>query len=383
MKILFVNRMLGIAWGGGENYDYNLASALSAQGHSVAFLGGRRRRTGSRVDGIETEWVETPYWRHWMYRLGGRIPLLPGMIAEADLHVFQRAAIERVRQWKREKGFDVLQVLGLPRLARAASAEGWPVALRFPGPPAWFQRRALEKLSARSGVGIFSHGDTVRRLRGDWGLPVHEVRPGIRTAVFGPVAEGERADARAARGWGRNDLVIASVGRMVPGKGHRFLIRAVAGLAGALPSARLVLAGDGPLRAQLETDAAASPAGGRIEFTGELRREQVARLLGAADLFALCSDYENFSNAVLEAMATGLPVIAPRLGGFPMQITDGINGRLYEPGSETGFQSACAALADGNARRAMSAGAREYASRFRWEASAEEATKLYERLLAH
>ncbi|MEZ5353955.1 MAG: glycosyltransferase family 4 protein [Bryobacteraceae bacterium] len=382
MRILFVNRMLGIAWGGGENFDYNLARALADQGHEVSFLGGRRRgEAGRRLD-LETEWIETPYWRHWMYRLGGRIQLLPGAIAEADLRMFQRAAFEKVCEWKRRRGVDLVQVLGLPELARWVADRGWPVAVRLPGPPAWFQRRRFGELARRSGVGVFSHGDTVRFLRQGWEVPVNEVRPGIRGDLFRPLAPAERRREREAFGWDDQEFLLATVGRLVPGKGQEFLIRALARLQQETPGVRLAIAGDGPLRGQLEGVARQVGVSGRVTFLGQVDTSAVARLLGVSDVFSLCSAYENYSNAVLEAMSAGLPIVAPRLGGFPMQIDHGSNGFLFEPGDEGAFRAHCLTLYRDEALRArMSERAIQFASRFSWRQSAEEVTGLYERLL--
>jgi glycosyltransferase involved in cell wall biosynthesis len=382
MRILFVNRMLGIAWGGGENYDYNLASALSAQGHSVSFLGGLKRGGEAGWLDLETEWVETPYWRHWMYRWGGRVPLLPGAIAEADLRVFQRAAFERVRRMQARQGFDLVQVLGLPQLARWIAEMGWRVAIRYPGPPAWFQRRMLTDLAGRREVAIFTHGDTVRFLGTDWGLPVREVRPGVRDELFRPLSGEQRRAERSRHGWTDGEFVIASVGRMVPGKGHEFLVGAMGRLRAEAGNVRLVLAGDGPLRPALEEMAGRSGVEGSVDFLGHLHAEEVARVLGGADVFALCSGYENFSNAVLEAMSAGLPVVAPRLGGFALQIEDGRNGFLIRPGDETDFCARIRLLQEDAATRArLAAGAREYAACFSWNKSAAEVAGIYEQLL--
>jgi glycosyltransferase involved in cell wall biosynthesis len=387
MRLLFVNRMLGIAWGGGENYDFQLASALAELGADVTFLGGRaagRKETDPLlpITAVGTEWVQSPYWRHWMYRLGGRIPYLPGAIAEADLHLFQRAALRRIEEMLASRRIDIVQILGLPALARQLSERGVPVALRFPGPPAWFLRGPLRNLADRRRVVIFSHGDTVRFLNEHWKISVREIPPGVRQDIFHPLTATERVAARARRGWSTDELIVVCAGRLVPGKGQEFVVRAFARHLTANRNSRLVIAGDGPLRARLEHLVARLAIGDRVEFSGHCERTELARLMGAADVFSLCSDYENYSNAVIEAMASGLPVIATRLGGFAMQVVPGRTGFLVERGNIQEYCDCLSALAAlPELRREMGQRAIEFAAAFSWQRSAAEALRLYDKLL--
>jgi glycosyltransferase involved in cell wall biosynthesis len=383
MRLLFVNRMLGIAWGGGENYDSQLASALAECGAEVTFLGGKTAVEGRcPATALETVWVRTPYWRHWMYRLGGRIRYLPGVIAEADLHVFQRAALRRIEEMLARRPFDVVQVLGLPFLARQLSRRGVRVALRFPGPPAWFLRRPLRQLADRRQVAIFSHGDTVRFLNEQWGIAAGEVRPGVRKDIFHPLTAAEREGERTRRGWRPADTVVVCAGRLVPGKGQEFVLRTFARHLATHRDSRLVMAGDGPLRRRLEQLTASLAISGRVEFAGHCERREMARLFGAADVFSLCSDYENYSNAVLEAMAAGLPVLATRLGGFAMQVAHGRTGFLVGRGSTDEFCCCLARLAESpELRQEMGRKACEFAADFSWQRSAREASGLYDKLL--
>lgn len=378
MNVLFVNRMMGVTWGGGENFDFQLAQGLEAMGHRVRFL----TAAGDAVPAaVPTDTVRVPYLRRYMYQLAGRLRYVPGIIAEFDLQLFERAALSRISELIASRAVDVVQILALPRLARRLVNAGSPVpvAMRFPGPPAWFHTSLLRRLAA-SGVGLFSHGDTVSRL-GSLGIASEEIPPGIDLARYGCPSPVDRAQLRQQIGAGPESLVIVSVGRMVPGKGHRFLVEAMAQLAPQLPSARLVLVGDGPLRAKLEQNAAAAGLGEQIVFTGTQPPTEVARWLAASDVFGLFSDYENYSNAVLEAMASNLPVLAPRLGGFPLQVRDGVNGMLITPGAHAQFvDSAVRLSSDALLRGRLAAGARSFAETFSWRSTAARAAALYERL---
>jgi glycosyltransferase involved in cell wall biosynthesis len=100
----------------------------------------------------------------------------------------------------------------------------------------------------------------------------------------------------------------------------------------ALPQVCLAIVGDGPLRPALEAQFAETQRdASRTVFTGYLRGDDLAAAYAAADLFTFPSANETFGNVVLEAMASGLPVIAPRAGGPVDLITQGVNGFLCAP----------------------------------------------------
>jgi glycosyltransferase involved in cell wall biosynthesis len=128
-------------------------------------------------------------------------------------------------------------------------------------------------------------------------------------------------------------------GRLVPEKGLRALLRALRELRGA----RLVIAGDGPLRAELERAAAASD--GRLAVLGRVAPAELARLLAGARALVLPSEWpENAPLAALEALAQGVPVVAAAIGGIPELVRDGENGRLVPPGDAGALAAALAAL---------------------------------------
>ncbi len=136
----------------------------------------------------------------------------------------------------------------------------------------------------------------------------------IRTGYPG---SGERAAVRArirdGLGLDPGETAWITVGRMVPAKDHRLLLEAWARLRRNRPGARLLLVGDGPLAGDLGRQAATLGLGDSVLFTG-LRRD-VPDLLAGSDLFVLSSAWEGSPNALLEAMAGGLPVVSTPAGG--------------------------------------------------------------------
>jgi glycosyltransferase involved in cell wall biosynthesis len=131
-----------------------------------------------------------------------------------------------------------------------------------------------------------------------------------------------------------------------------------------LGNARLAIVGDGPMRAELKDRLADTPT----VFTGYLEGEDLARAYAAADIFVFPSASETFGNVVLEAMASGLPVIAPRAGGPVDHVRDGENGFLFDPDDLGEMVSLARWLAsDLTYTRRLGAAARAHAEAQSWE----------------
>ena len=111
----------------------------------------------------------------------------------------------------------------------------------------------------------------------------------------------------------------------------------------AVPRLRLLVVGDGPLRGEVERRLASSDLAGRAEVTGWV--DDPAALLAMADLYVLTSDAENCPLSLLEAMATGLPVVATAVGGVPEVVRDGVDGLLCPAGDVAAMTGALGRLA--------------------------------------
>jgi len=123
--------------------------------------------------------------------------------------------------------------------------------------------------------------------------------------------------------------LLIMVARLHPQKGLARLFAAMRDILHERPEARLLLVGDGPLRVSLRKQVEDFGMAERVLFAGG--REDVPSLLWAADVFVLPSLREGMPNAVLEAMAAGLPVVATRVGGTPECVADGESGLLVPP----------------------------------------------------
>jgi glycosyltransferase involved in cell wall biosynthesis len=143
--------------------------------------------------------------------------------------------------------------------------------------------------------------------------------------------------------------IVAKLSRV---KGHEHFLAAAAEVARERPDARFLIVGDGPRRAQLERLSAELGLSRVVVFLGA--RADVSSVLKLLDVFALSSLSEGAPNAVIEAMAAGVPVVAPRVGGVPELVREGVTGTLFEPGDDRALARAIVDLLDDRARaRAM------------------------------
>ena len=152
--------------------------------------------------------------------------------------------------------------------------------------------------------------------------PINQIHNGIDTECYRP---GSDDSCRAAIGIPSKSFAIGIVASLYPIKDHVTLIRAFKRILQVDSNAYLVIVGDGIERKNLESN---SP--GNVLFLGN--RRDVPRILRTLDVFVLCSLNEGMSNTILEAMATGLPVIASDVGGNPELVIDGVTGRLFPSG---------------------------------------------------
>jgi glycosyltransferase involved in cell wall biosynthesis len=207
-------------------------------------------------------------------------------------------------------------------------------------------------------------------------------RYGLANAA-GHVDRGRVAGAvRAELGLDDETRLIAMVGTLKEVKGHCYMIRAMTELAPRFPDLHLLLVGDGELRASLEAQVADATLSHRIHFMGS--RSDVPDLLAASDLFVLPSLWEGLSMALLEAMATGLPIVASEVSGTVQAIVPGEHGLLIPPGEPRAIVDAISALlSDPDRAHKMGAAARARVNaEFSARKQAQDHLELYDRTLA-
>jgi len=172
--------------------------------------------------------------------------------------------------------------------------------------------------------------DRVRAL----GFPAERSRVipyGVDVAAFSP-DPARRGLWREKLGVPQDAPLLLGVGRMATKKGFQVLLEALPGLLAARPDAHVVLAGAGDLWDRFATLGAQWP--GRLHLPGKVLRDTLPDLYRAADLFVLPAvhdakgNVDGLPNVILEAMASGLPVVASGISGIPLAVEDGTTGRL-------------------------------------------------------
>lgn len=140
-----------------------------------------------------------------------------------------------------------------------------------------------------------------------------------------------KAEVCSAFGWGPQTRFLLAVGRLVPAKGHTALIAAFARLVQNDPQLRLLIAGDGPLKTELEALIDQFELAGKVRLAGAW--EGVGDLYASAELLVFPSQWEGLGLVPLEALASGCPVASSRLPAVEEFLVEGENGRFFEPGS--------------------------------------------------
>jgi colanic acid/amylovoran biosynthesis glycosyltransferase len=203
---------------------------------------------------------------------------------------------------------------------------------------------------------------------------LHVIHSGIDGRVFHPVPH-----PRAMR------PVITCVGSLIEVKGQRHLIGALGILRERAVDARVRFVGDGPDRPKLEAQVAALGLSEHVEFLGPRPRSEVVALLGQTDILAAPSvptaggKREGLPVVIIEAMASGVPIVASHLSGIPEIVEDGVTGLTVPPGDEAALADALARLLAGpdEAARLAEAGLARVAASFDLDANARQLISLF------
>ncbi len=292
-------------------------------------LPGWARATRHDADGLSSQPIPMFY--------------VPKVLKSLDSAWLARACRAPLKRAARERPFDLLDThFGYPDgvgITRLAGELGMPVVVTIRGVEQDYMaqpdlaRQLRDMFSRLTGCICVSHSlRDVALAGGADPSRVTVIHNAIDRDTFRP---GNRAAARQRLGLDPADTWLLAVGNLLDVKRHDVLIRSVATLRASHPNLRLAIAGgvtheaDG--RTRLESLVAAEGLSEQVRFLGRLGTADVVDWLHAADAFALASRREGCCNALLEALATGLPAVVTRVGDNAHFVTDGVNGALAEP----------------------------------------------------
>ncbi len=305
-------------WTGSADPALDLARTLRARGHAVWFA-------CARGDILETH------------------------VRDAGVELIQSVSLERTaRPWRLGAQLSglghVLRELSIDIVHAHQTHDHWLAAVARRGTAARLVRTVHHRRAAHGGPAarwLFGRTDAViavsegiaGRLRatGTRDARVAVVPGAVNVERFTPRADGR--SVRSELGLGEAPAA-GCVARMVPGRGHDVLLRAMARLRERVPEARLVLVGRGEHRPALEALVGQLGLGSTVAFAG-YRGADLPETLAALDCAVLlATGSEESCRAVLEAMAVGRPVVAAPVGAVPEIVVDGDTGWLVEPAPE-------------------------------------------------
>jgi glycosyltransferase involved in cell wall biosynthesis len=321
MRVLLVTDEMEV--GGTQRQIVNLACGLKAMGCDVAVLYFRRR--SFLVDELEQSGVTVIHCAKPSAVDPGFLCALTHAVRSGRYHVVHAFAFSA----------ELWTALAL-WLAGGGRRPSFVSSVR--GTYDWYtpwQWRVKAWVTSRSAAVVANSLEGGRFAAQKMDLPLSRLHVAYNGVQLTAVSDAERERARGCwpsdettAGGSAPALRVLFVGRLVEVKSLDTLIEAL----GMLPSAdvRLVVCGEGPLRGRLERLAEDAGTASQVTFVGE--RRDVPALMAAADVLVLPSRQEGLSNALLEAMAAGLPVVASRVGGNVELVSDGRTGFLFPAG---------------------------------------------------
>jgi glycosyltransferase involved in cell wall biosynthesis len=215
------------------------------------------------------------------------------------------------------------------RTVQALMGVPFVATMHNPVPP---KSRLFARTTLMGARAIGVSGEIGRILTEEYGFPADRVVvviPGVDAERFRPPHDDEREAARQRFGIGPDEFVLAFVGSLIPRKRPDTLVEAMPAILAEEPRVVALLAGRGADEEELRRQASALGVDGQVRFLGY---QDTRTVLWASDAFVLPSDSEGSPLVLVEAMLSGVPVIATPVGGILQQITPAVSGTVFPPG---------------------------------------------------
>ncbi|MCK4885392.1 glycosyltransferase family 4 protein [Candidatus Bathyarchaeota archaeon] len=394
MNVCFVTPEYFPISGGTGAYVYYLSHNLQKLGHNVHVVARDNHESEKVVNGIEVHYIKgagnalTKYWR------------------------FARSASKKIEELNKQNGFDVIHAnlplvpsFSIPKDASKALVcavhstwKGEAIVTKRDNPKNLnpneksmlrynFLLRSYEKkLMKRSDALIAVSKYTVDELTELYGIDekkIHVIYNGVDVQKFKP--RPDRAELRREFGLEDKNKIVLFVGRLYHRKGLEILLRSIPPVLQEFSDVKFVISGKGfkEKEESLRNLAKQLDIEDHVTFMGYVPDEKLPNLYSTSDIFVLPAIYENFPFAILEAQATGLPVISTKVGGIPEFLVDNENGFLIDAGNSAQLtQRVLALLQDPKLAKEMGMRGRKLIEeKFSWRLITSQVIDLYHKLL--
>jgi len=362
---------------GMQQQALRVTQALRARGAEVSILGHSRRFSrppGHWDPSIPVEYVVTPGQLRFVVELSRRLIRQADEYDVVHVHGFGAEALAALLARRRT---------GRPVVVKPSTAgpgtklhRHATLARVLPLGPRWLWRQvdAWVCISEQTRADVLRLG--VREAR------VHRIPNGADTAIWRPLPPAERQALRTRLGLQPTDRVVVTAAQLLPRKRVDLMVRAWLALAPTHPQLHLWVLGKGEQLEELRALCAAAPGGERVWLPGRIKPPQVLERFQAADLFGLLSLWEGLPNALLEAMACGLPALATGVSGMEDVVRHEQTGLLAPVDDQPAVEAALRRLVSDDAFRQQlgDQAAQFIVEQYSMESTAAQLLTLYQQL---
>lgn len=365
MKIvILIGRFLPTTIGGSEFSSYSIAKQLSRRGHKVDVvtildcdLPKESTQNGFCVHRVKT--VEIPLLRYTIYGIKSLFvvkKIKPDIIHSHTIS-FHAAGLA---------AFLIKKFLRIPYVVWGQGSDVYLSRKK-----SFFRKTVLKN----SDAAIALTNDMKRHMQKIYDTPISVIPNGYDSDKFENLSESNLYNKLKIK---KDEKVIIFVGRLHSIKGLSYLIEAMEIIYQKYPKSRLLIVGDGEERTNLENLVKKMNLDKCVIFIGMVPNETVPEYMVASDVFVLPSLSEGFPLTVVEAMASGLPIVATKVRGLPEIIKDGENGFLVEPrNSEEIAKKVLLVLENDELREKISKRNKEEGNKYEWESIVEKLEEIY------